>query len=49
VTSKDYFRNVVTDPLSVNPIATWMPAHPTFDNKTFDALEAYFTAMIPIE
>jgi hypothetical protein len=49
VTSKDYFRKVVTDPLSVNPIATWMPPHPTFDDKMFNALEAYFKAMMPIE
>src|SRR5438105_4820043 len=49
VTSRDYFRQVVTNPLSVNPIATWMPPHSTFDDKTFNALEAYFKAMMPIE
>ena len=49
VSSKDYFRKVVTDPRSVNPIATSMPTHPTFDDETFNALEAYFKAMMPIE
>jgi len=26
-----------------------MPPHPTFDDKTFNALEAYFKAMMPSE
>ena len=38
----------VTDPRSFNPISA-MPPQPTFDDKTFNALEAYFKAMMPIE
>jgi mono/diheme cytochrome c family protein len=51
VTSKDYFRKVVTDPHSMNPAASasHMPPNPTFDDNTFNALEAYFKAMMPIE
>jgi hypothetical protein len=48
VNSKDYFRKYVTDPHSMNPISG-MPPHPTFDDNTFNALEAYFKAMMPIE
>jgi mono/diheme cytochrome c family protein len=48
VTSKDYFRKYVTDPHSMN-VMSGMPPHPTFDDKTFNALEAYFKAMMPIE
>ena len=48
VTSKDNFRKRVTDPRSFNPVS-WMPPHPTFDDNTFNALEAYFTAMMPTE
>jgi hypothetical protein len=47
-TSKDYFRKYVTDPHSVNPTSA-MPPHPKFDDNTFNALEAYFKAMIPFE
>jgi mono/diheme cytochrome c family protein len=48
VTSKDNFRKKVTDPQSMNP-TSHMPPHPTFDDNTFNALEAYFKAMMPIE
>jgi hypothetical protein len=48
VISKDHFRKKVTDPQSVNP-TSHMPPHPTFDDNTFNALEAYFKAMMPIE
>jgi hypothetical protein len=48
VGSQDRFRKYVTDPHSFNPIST-MPPHPTFDDNTFNALEAYFKAMMPID
>jgi hypothetical protein len=48
LTSKDNFRKFVTDPHSINP-ASQMPPHPTFDDDTFNALEAYFKAMMLIE
>jgi hypothetical protein len=48
VTFKDRFRKKVTDPRSLNPTAH-MPPRPEFDDNTFNALEAYFKAMIPIE
>jgi hypothetical protein len=48
VNSKDYFRKYVTDPHSMNP-TSGMPPHPTFDDNTFNALEAYFKAMMPME
>jgi mono/diheme cytochrome c family protein len=48
VTSKDYFRKYVTDPHSMNP-TSGMPPHPTFDDNTFNALEAYFKAILPSE
>jgi hypothetical protein len=48
VNSTDNFRRYVTDPHSMNPQAG-MPPYPTFDDKTFDALEAYFKAIMPIE
>jgi mono/diheme cytochrome c family protein len=48
VNAKDYFRKYVTDPHSMN-LHSGMPPHPTFDDKTFDALEAYFKAMMPTE
>jgi hypothetical protein len=44
VNSKDNFRKKVIDPRSMNP-TSHMPPHPTFDNDTFNALEAYFKAM----
>jgi mono/diheme cytochrome c family protein len=47
-TPKDNFRKFVTDPHSINPVSQ-MPPHPTFDDDTFNALEAYFKAMTPIE
>jgi hypothetical protein len=46
--SKDNFRKYLTNPRSMNPQAG-MPPYPTFDNDTFNALEAYFKAMMPIE
>jgi hypothetical protein len=48
VSSKDYFRKTVIDPHSASP-TSHMPPHSTFDDKTFNALEAYFKAMMPIE
>jgi len=48
VSSKDKFRNKVTDPRSLNP-TFHMPPRPEFDDNTFNALEAYFKAMMPIE
>jgi mono/diheme cytochrome c family protein len=48
VTSKDNFRKRVIDPQSMNP-TSHMPPHPTFDDNTFNALEAYFKAMMPTE
>ena len=48
LTSKDNFRKFVTDPHSVNP-ASQMPPNPTFDDNTFNALEAYFKAMMVSE
>ena len=48
-TSKDSFRKKVIDPRSMSPYSN-MPPHPEFDDNTFNALEAYFKAMIsPIE
>jgi mono/diheme cytochrome c family protein len=46
--SKDSFRRKVIDPRSVYPTSA-MPPHPTFDDNTFNALEAYFKAMMVIE
>jgi hypothetical protein len=48
VNSTDKFHKYVTDPHSMNPQAG-MPPYPTFDDKTFKALEAYFKAIMPIE
>jgi mono/diheme cytochrome c family protein len=48
VTSKDNFRKKVIDPSSLH-VMSHMPSHPTFDDKTFNALEAYFKAMMPTE
>jgi len=48
VGAQDRFRKYVTDPRSFNPISA-MPPQPTFDDKTFNALEVYFKAMMPIE
>src|SRR5258706_1762744 len=48
VTSKDYFKKYVTDPHSMNVMSRMAP-HPTFDDNTFNALEAYFKAMMPTE
>jgi cytochrome c2 len=46
--SRDNFRKYVTDPHSMNPQAG-MPAYPTFNDDTFNALEAYIKAMMPSE
>jgi hypothetical protein len=48
VTAKDNFRKKVIDPKSLN-VMSGMPPQPTFDDETFNALEAYFKAMMPIE
>jgi hypothetical protein len=48
VTSRDNFRKKVTDPRSLNT-TSHMPPHPEFDDKTLNALEAYFKAMMPSE
>jgi hypothetical protein len=48
VTKKDNFRKIVIDPKSLNVMSS-MPPQPTFDDKTLNALEAYFKAMMPIE
>jgi len=48
VTSKDNFRKKVIDPSSLHVMSS-MPPHPTFDDKTFNALEVYFKAMMPFE
>jgi hypothetical protein len=48
VTTKENFRKKITDPRSLNPTSN-MPPHPTFDDNTFNALEAYFKAMLPTE
>jgi mono/diheme cytochrome c family protein len=45
-TASDHFRGYVVDPQKINPAAK-MPAHPTFDAKTLDALQAYFKTMAP--
>jgi hypothetical protein len=51
VTDKDNFRKIVINPKSLNVMSSLpsMPPQPTFDDKTFNALEAYFKAMLPIE
>jgi mono/diheme cytochrome c family protein len=46
--SKDNFRKKVVDPRSVYPKSR-MPPHTTFDDDTFNALEAYLKAMVSIE
>jgi len=43
-TDSNHFRNYVVAPQKINP-ASKMPAHPTFDAKTLDALQAYFKTM----
>jgi mono/diheme cytochrome c family protein len=48
MTSKDAFRKRVVDPRSFNSVSL-MPPHPTFDDETFNALEAYFKATMLIE
>ncbi len=37
----DYFRSYILNPQKLNP-ASNMPAHPTYDDKTLRALQAYF-------
>ena len=46
--SKENFRKKVIDPRSTSP-SSHMPSHPTFDDDTFNALEAYLKAMVAIE
>jgi mono/diheme cytochrome c family protein len=48
MTAKDTFRKRVIDPRSFNSVSL-MPPHPTFDDETFNALEAYFKATMLIE
>jgi hypothetical protein len=48
MTSNDTFRKRVIEPRSFNPVSL-MPPHPTFDDNTFNALQAYFKAMMPLE
>ena len=47
-TSKEIFRKKVIDPRSTSPFSR-MPPHPTFDDDTFNALEAYLKAMMVIQ
>jgi mono/diheme cytochrome c family protein len=42
----DYFRQYVVNPQKFKP-AVAMPAHPTFDSATLDALQAYFKTVLP--
>jgi mono/diheme cytochrome c family protein len=44
-TSKENFRKKVIDPRSTSP-SSRMPPHPTFDDDTFNALEAYLKTMM---
>jgi hypothetical protein len=48
INSKENFRKYVTNPRSTNP-ESGMPPYPTFDDKTFNALEAYIKAIMPVE
>jgi hypothetical protein len=48
VTDKDNFRKKVINPKSLD-VMSHMPPQPTFDDETFNALEAYFKAMMPRE
>jgi mono/diheme cytochrome c family protein len=41
----NYFRQYVVDPQKFKPNVA-MPAHPTFDSATLDALQAYFRTML---
>ena len=41
----DYFRQYVENPQKFKPNVA-MPAHPTFDSATLDALQAYFRTML---
>jgi cytochrome c2 len=45
-TDSNHFRNYVVHPQTFNP-TTKMTAHPTFDARTLDALQAYFKTMMP--
>jgi mono/diheme cytochrome c family protein len=47
-TFKENFRKKVIDPRSTSPFSR-MPPHPTFDDDTFNALEAYLKAMMVIQ
>jgi mono/diheme cytochrome c family protein len=48
VSDKDNFRKQLINPKSFD-VMTPMPPQPTFDDETFNALEAYFKAMMPME
>jgi hypothetical protein len=41
----DYFRQYVVNPQKFKPNVA-MPAHPTFDSATLDALQAYFRTVL---
>jgi hypothetical protein len=41
----NYFRQYVVNPQKIKPDVA-MPAHPTFDAATLDALQAYFKTML---
>jgi hypothetical protein len=46
--SKDIFWKYVTNPRSMNPLAR-MPSYQTFDDHTFNAVEAYIKAIMPFK
>ena len=46
VYNSDYFRQYVVDPQKFKPNVA-MPAHPTFDSATLDALQTYFKTVLP--
>src|SRR6266478_968113 len=45
VYNSDYFRQYVVDPQKFKPNVA-MPAHPTFDSATLDALQTYFKTVL---
>jgi mono/diheme cytochrome c family protein len=45
-TNADYFRKMVTNPQQFKP-GVAMPSHKTWDDATFNAVEAYFKATLP--
>jgi mono/diheme cytochrome c family protein len=46
VYNSDYFRQYVVNPQKFKPNVA-MPAHPTFDSATLDALQTYFKTVLP--